>query len=147
MSAQPDFKKTVLVIDDEEMNLKLLLHILTYEGFHVVCARSAEEGLELLRDLRPHLILMDVRLTGMDGLEATRKIKADPALAAIPVVAVSAYAMEDDRRKAAAAGCRAYLTKPFTRNEILDVARKFTSGASSTNGKSNKSCSTSFPMP
>src|SRR5271157_2940031 len=85
--------KTVLVIEDEEMNLKLVTRMLTGEGFRVIGAASAEEGLELLPQERPDVILMDIRLGGMDGLEATRRVKADPAFASIPVVGVSAYAM------------------------------------------------------
>jgi len=87
--------------------------------------------LELLKHDRPDLVLMDIRLPGMDGLEATRRIKADPTLAAIPVVAVSAYAMEEDRQDAARAGCDGYLAKPFTRREIVGIVRKFTAGGSS----------------
>lgn len=116
-------ENTVLVIDDEELNLKLLSHILTRDGFHVIVAQSAEDGLRLIKAERPCLVLMDIWLRGMDGLEATRRIKADPDLASIPVVAASAHAMEEDRQRAADAGCSAYLTKPFTRQEILEAVR------------------------
>jgi two-component system, cell cycle response regulator DivK len=122
--------KTILVVDDEELNLKLLRYILTREGYRVISATSAEEGLELLKIDPPDLVLMDIRLAGMDGLEAARRIKLDPASAPIPIIAVSAYAMEEDFQKAARAGCDAYLAKPFTRREIVDMVRKFTADGS-----------------
>ncbi|HVO39159.1 MAG TPA: response regulator [Spirochaetia bacterium] len=116
--------KTVLVIDDDELNLKLVNLMLTSEGFRVLCAASAEEGLELLRQEKPTVVLMDIRLSGMSGLEATRRLKADHALSAIPVVAVSAYAMEEDIARASEAGCSGYLVKPFRRKELVEAIEK-----------------------
>jgi|SRR5271157_2762898 len=115
----------VLVIDDEALNLKLVSRMLTGEGFRVVCASSAEAGLELLHRERPNVILMDIRLDGMDGLEATRRLKADPVFASIPVVGVSAYAMEEDMERASRAGCSGYIRKPFTKKELVEIVRKF----------------------
>lgn len=115
---------TVLVIDDEELNLKLVNRMLAGEGFRVLRAASAEEGLELLHQERPNVILMDIRLGGMDGLEATRRVKADPAFASIPVVVVSAYAMEEDLERASQAGCSGYIRKPFTKKELVEAVRK-----------------------
>jgi len=116
--------KTVLVIDDEELNLKLVALMLAGEGFRVITSTSAEEGLELLRRETPNVILMDIRLGGMDGLEATRRIKADPTYASIPIIAVSAYAMEEDRVRAAHAGCSHYLTKPFSKKDLLETVKR-----------------------
>ncbi|MGA2641651.1 MAG: response regulator [Spirochaetia bacterium] len=117
--------KTVLVIDDEELNLKLVTRMLTGEGFRVLSASSAEAGLELLRQKRPDVILMDIRLGGMDGLTATRRVKADPVFASIPVVGVSAYAMEEDSARASQAGCSGYISKPFTKKELVETVRRF----------------------
>jgi len=117
--------KGILIIDDDDLNLKLISHVLTRAGFRVRIARSAEEGLTLLQEERPNLILMDLRLSGMDGLEATRRIKGNPSLASIPIVAVSAYAMEEDFSRAAEAGCSGYLTKPFEMKEILETVRRY----------------------
>lgn len=112
-----------MVIDDEEMNLTLISFMLAQENFRVICAGSAEDGLALLREERPRIILMDIRLTGMDGLEATRGIKADPDLSSIPIIAVSAYAMPEDLDRASQAGCSAYLRKPFRKEELLQTLR------------------------
>jgi CheY-like chemotaxis protein len=117
--------KTILVIEDEELNLKLVTFMLTGDGFRVISAASAEAGLELLRRERPDVILMDIRLGGMDGIEATRRVKADPVLASIPVVGVSAYAMGEDLERALQAGCSGYLIKPFRKRELLETVRKF----------------------
>jgi len=105
--------RLVLVIDDDELNLKLVRTILVRQGYRVAVAPTAEEGLALARRESPDLVLMDIRLPGMDGLEATRQLKADPLTRHIPVVAVSAYAMAEDRLRAAEAGCAGYITKPL----------------------------------
>ena len=118
--------KTVLVIDDEELNLKLVTRMLTEEGFRVMGAASAEAGLELLPQKRPDVILMDIRLGGMDGLEATRWVKSNPAFISIPVIAVSAYSAQEDRERAFQAGCSHYLTKPFGKKDLVEVVRRFT---------------------
>jgi CheY-like chemotaxis protein len=117
--------KTVLVIEDEEMNLKLVTLMLARERFKVISASSAEAGMKLLLQERPDVILMDIRLGGMDGLEATRRIKEDPVFASIPVVGVSAYAMEEDLERASQAGCSAYLTKPFSKRQLVETIRRF----------------------
>ena len=119
-------RRVILVIDDEEPNRRLLARVLTRAGFEVVACSSAEEGLELLSRARADLVLMDIRLGKMDGIEATRRIKADPVLASIPVVAVSAYAMTEDIARAREAGVSGYLTKPFRMKEIVAMANTFT---------------------
>jgi CheY-like chemotaxis protein len=105
--------QSILIVDDNAQNLKLARVVLASEGFDVWTASDAEEALQLLRTVTPSLILMDVQLPGMDGLELTRRLKADPATRAIRVVALTAYAMRGDDEKAFAAGCDGYITKPI----------------------------------
>ena len=104
---------TILIVDDNAVNLKLARVILSLEGYAVHTAADAEEALELLKDFRPKLILMDIQLPGMDGLQLTRLLKADPATRDIIVIALTAYAMKGDDLKVLAAGCDAYVTKPI----------------------------------
>jgi len=120
--------KVVLVVDDNDLNLKLLTVIMTRAGFSVLAAENAESALAIARRDLPHLILMDVKLPGMDGLDATRSLKADPATAAIPVVAVTAWARAEDRERALAAGCVEFVTKPINMKELVSVARRLTGG-------------------
>jgi CheY-like chemotaxis protein len=113
----------ILVVDDNAMNLKLARVVLEAEGYDVQVARDAAEAQASLAGRVPRLILMDLQLPGMDGLELTRRIKADPATRAIPVVAMTAYAMKGDEEKARAAGCDGYLSKPIdTRTFPASVA-------------------------
>jgi CheY-like chemotaxis protein len=103
----------ILIVEDNDANLLLVRAVLTRAGYRTAEARSAEEAVEQLRTLRPDLILVDIGLPGQDGLSLTRQLKADPATAAIPVVAVTAHAMRDDQARALAAGCDGYVTKPI----------------------------------
>jgi CheY-like chemotaxis protein len=105
--------KSILIVDDHTQNLKLARVVLANEGFDVHTVSNAEDALQLLRTVTPHLILMDIQLPGMDGLELTRRLKADPATRAIRVIALTAYAMKGDDEKAFAAGCDGYITKPI----------------------------------
>ena len=105
--------KSILIVDDNAQNLKLARVVLANEGFDVHTASNAEDALQLLRTVTPRLILMDIQLPGMDGLELTRRLKADPATRAIRVIALTAYAMKGDDEKAFAAGCDGYITKPI----------------------------------
>ena len=104
--------KTVLVVDDVPLNVKLLTTLLRREGFEVEAATTAEEALEVVSKVRPGLVLADIRLPGMDGLEMTRRLKANPETANIPILAVTAFAMAGDEQKALEAGCDGYVTKP-----------------------------------
>jgi two-component system, cell cycle response regulator len=106
-------QKTVLVVEDNDLNKKLVKILLTLENHCCLEAGNAEEGIELARKHRPDLILMDIELPGMDGLTATRMIRQDPNLRNIPILALTAYAMEGDEAKAREAGCNGYITKPF----------------------------------
>ena len=103
----------LLIVDDNPQNLKLARVVLMAEGYEVRTAGDAEEALRLLDDYGPRLILMDLQLPGMDGLELTRRLKADPARTHIIVVALTAYAMKGDQQKALNAGCDAYMSKPI----------------------------------
>lgn len=103
----------ILVVDDNESGQLLARSVLESEGFLVDTAGSSEDVLERLRARRPDLILMDIQLPGQDGLSLTRQLKADPATAAIPIVALTAHAMPGDREEAIAAGCAGYLSKPI----------------------------------
>jgi CheY-like chemotaxis protein len=106
-------RASILIVDDNTQNLKLARVVLANEGFDVLTASNAEDALQLLRTATPRLILMDIQLPGMDGLELTRRLKADPATRAICVIALTAYAMKGDDEKAFAAGCDGYITKPI----------------------------------
>jgi CheY-like chemotaxis protein len=103
----------LLIVDDNPQNLKLARVLLVGEGYEVRTAGDAEEALRILEVFRPGLILMDIQLPGMDGLELTRRLKADPGLRDIIIVALTAYAMKGDEAKARLAGCDGYVVKPI----------------------------------
>ncbi len=110
---------TVLIVEDNEMNLDMLSRRLARKGFAVISAMDGESGVETCRAALPDIVLMDMSLPGLDGWSATRALKADPATADIPVVALTAHAMEADRQKALEAGCDAFATKPVELPELL----------------------------
>jgi CheY-like chemotaxis protein len=110
----------ILIIEDTENNRVLLSRRLKPRGHEILIAEDAELGLALARAQRPDLILMDVGLPGMDGWEATRQLKADPATQPIPVIALTAHAMASDQEKSAAAGCNEYETKPIDFNRLFE---------------------------
>jgi CheY-like chemotaxis protein len=103
----------ILIVDDNPVNLKLARVLLTSDGYEVRTAGDAGAAFALLTEFHPRLILMDLQLPGIDGLEATRRLKADPRTRDIIVVALTAYAMKGDDAKATAAGCDGYVTKPI----------------------------------
>lgn len=103
----------IFVVDDNPVNLKLACDVLEFEGYTVGKASDAEEAQEILQHAMPDLILMDIALPGMDGLTLTRKLKQDERLRSVPVVALTAFAMKGDDRKAIEAGCDGYITKPI----------------------------------
>ena len=115
----------ILVVDDNEAGQLLVTVVLELAGFQVDQAGSAQEVMERLHERAPDLILMDVQLPGQDGLALTRQLKADPATAAIHIVALSAYAMAGDRDQALAAGCNGYITKPIDTRTLGDQVREF----------------------
>src|SRR5690349_19907648 len=104
---------TILVVEDNPMNMELIADLLEPEGFTLLQASDAEEGILLAQSELPHLILMDVALPGMDGLEAARILSRHARTRHIPIVALTAHAMAGDAEKAAAAGCRGYMSKPI----------------------------------
>jgi CheY-like chemotaxis protein len=110
--------RQILVVEDHPINVKLV-RLLLQQCYEVVTAGDAEEALQVLQHSRPDLILMDVQLPGMDGLELTRRLKADPRTRGIVVVALTAYAMKGDEDKALAAGCSGYITKPLDTKTFL----------------------------
>jgi two-component system cell cycle response regulator DivK len=112
---------TVLVIEDNPANMTLAVFLLQSAGHAVITATDAEAGLTLARDQQPRLILMDVQLPGMDGLEATRVLKRDAATRAIPVIALTALAMKGDEERIRAAGCDGYIAKPMRYREFLAI--------------------------
>ena len=111
--------KRILVVEDQEDNRRILRDLLTNAGYEVIEAVTGEEGVSSAVSHRPDLILMDLQLPVLDGYEATRRIKADPALSQIPIIAVSSYALNGDDAKALEAGCDAYISKPFSPRELL----------------------------
>ena len=117
--------KRILAIEDHEENRRLLRDLLTSFGYELIEALTGEEGLTAAETQRPDLILMDIQLPGIDGYETTRRIKANPALRHIPVIAVTSYALSGDDVKALEAGCDAYVTKPFDPAELLERIRGY----------------------
>ncbi len=105
--------KTILVVEDNPINMDLVVDILELAGYVVIQAANAEAGIELANQKKPDLILMDISLPGMDGLEATRILKSRPDTAIIPVVALTAHAMKGDNKKIQEAGCSGHITKPI----------------------------------
>ncbi len=118
----------VLVVDDNIVNQKLLRVALEIEGFETTVAFDADEALRTLHDHRPDLILMDIQLPGMDGLELSRRLKSDPETSDIVIVAVTAFAMKGDRQQAFDAGCDGYLTKPIDVLSLRPIIEGFVGG-------------------
>jgi CheY-like chemotaxis protein len=113
--------KTILVIEDNEINMKLMRAILKAGKYKMLEAVDAETGLRLVREKRPDLVLMDIQLPGMDGLSATKIIKTDPDLKEIPIFALTGFAMESDKHKAADIGLAGYIVKPFSVKILLET--------------------------
>ena len=111
--------KKLLLVEDNPVNRRLAMFLLRSQGYQVREATSALEAFEILKTEPIDLIVMDIQLPGMDGLAATTKLKAEPATANIPVIAVTSYAMAGDREKALAAGCSGYVTKPIDKTIFL----------------------------
>ena len=111
----------ILVVEDNPTNMKLVVMLLGKGGYTVITAMDAETGVTLARSEQPDLILMDIQLPGMDGLQATALLKSDPATRAIPVIALTALAMKGDEERIRAAGCDGYVAKPLAYKEFLAV--------------------------
>lgn len=126
--------EAILVVDDNAANLKLARVTLMAEGFHVKTATSAEDALKVLADYRPVLILMDLQMPGMDGLELTRRLKDDPDTRDIIVVALTAYAMRGDEQRARDAGCSGYIAKPIDTRTLGRSVAQYIEEARGTSG-------------
>jgi two-component system, cell cycle response regulator DivK len=116
---------TILYVEDNPLNMRLVRKILKSLGYHMLEAMDGETGLQLAKKQKPDLILMDVNLPDVDGLEVTQQIKADDALKHIPIIALTANAMHGDRERCLVAGCDGYLAKPVARREIQDTLQHF----------------------
>jgi CheY-like chemotaxis protein len=119
----------ILIVDDNPFNLKLARLLLSGEGYEARTAVDAEHAITLMTEFRPRLILMDIQLPGMDGLEFTRRLKAEPETRDIIVVALTAYAMKGDEEKARAAGCDGYIAKPIDVKTLPAAVAQYLSNA------------------
>jgi len=117
--------KSILIVDDNPANMKLVRVLLSGEGYDVHTALDANEALEELNSSRPDLILMDIQLPGMDGLELTRRLKSDPATRDIKIVGLTAYAMRGDEERILAAGCDGYIPKPIDTRTLPNSIRGY----------------------
>jgi two-component system cell cycle response regulator DivK len=117
--------RRVLVVEDQADNRQILRDLLASAGYEYIEATTGEDGVRRAEAERPDLILMDIQLPILDGYEATRRIKANPALAGIPIIAVTSYALSGDDEKARAAGCDGYVTKPFSPRLLLAKIREY----------------------
>jgi two-component system cell cycle response regulator DivK len=117
--------KRILVVEDQEDNRQILRDLLSTTDYQVVEAENGEAALAAVAKQRPDLILMDIQLPILDGYEATRRIKADPALSSIPIIAVTSYALSGDEAKARAAGCDDFVPKPYSPRQLLAKIRQY----------------------
>ena len=118
----------ILIVEDNERNLKLVRDVLQVKGYSTIEAGSAEDGIKLALEKKPDLVLMDIHLPGMNGIEALGVLRANPATAAIPVIAVTASVMQQDRKQIMEAGFDMYVGKPINLKEFLDAVRKALEG-------------------
>jgi two-component system cell cycle response regulator DivK len=116
--------KTILIIEDNELNMKLFADLLRAQGYGVLQSGEGVHGFQLARDHRPDLVVMDIQLPVISGLEITRWMKEDPELAHIPVVAVTAFAMKGDETRILEGGCEAYIAKPISVAAFLEIIRR-----------------------
>ena len=127
--AVPAKPKTVLVVEDNELNMKLFNDLLEAHGYKVIQTRDGLSALDLARKHMPDLILMDIQLPEVSGLEVTKWLKDDPELKVIPVVAVTAFAMKGDEERIREGGCEAYLSKPISVGKFIETIRHFLGNA------------------
>jgi two-component system, cell cycle response regulator DivK len=117
--------KRILVVEDQEDNRRILRDLLGNAGYELIEAESGEEALTAVEAQRPDLILMDIQLPVMDGYEVARRIKSNPDMKLVPIIAVTSYALTGDEAKARAAGCNAYISKPYSPRALLAKVREF----------------------
>jgi len=118
-------KKRILIVEDNDLNLKLFRDLLNAHGYETIETKEGLEAIKLTKSERPDLILMDIQLPEISGLDVTRRLKADEAIRAIPIIAVTAFAMKDDEEKILAAGCEAYISKPISIVPFMNTVRRF----------------------
>ena len=121
-------KPKVLLVEDNQMNSRLVEYVLERDGFDVSVMDSAEDAVLAAGDDPPDVILMDIQLPGMDGLEATRRLKGKEATASIPILAITAHAMRGDEERILAAGCQGYISKPINTRELAETVRSYLGG-------------------
>jgi CheY-like chemotaxis protein len=119
--------RRVLVVEDNPLNMKLVRTLLQLAGYEVVEVQTGEEAVHVGRETRPDLVLMDIQLPGIDGLETCRRMRRDPLLAKTPIVALTSYAMPGDEQRALAAGCSGYVTKPIDTQSFCSTIAGFLS--------------------
>lgn len=117
--------KKILIVEDNDLNLKLFRDLLGANGYLTFETKEGIEAISLTRNVMPDLIIMDIQLPEISGLDVTKKIKADQSIRHIPILAVTAFAMKDDEERILAAGCEAYLSKPIAIDVFLNTVRKF----------------------
>ena len=117
--------KTVLIVEDNELNMKLFHDLLDAHGYSILQTKDGMEALDIAREHHPDLILMDIQLPEVSGLEVTKWLKDDPELKAIPVIAVTAFAMKGDEERIREGGCEAYLSKPISVAKFIETVRHF----------------------
>ena len=115
----------ILIVEDNEFNLELITDILKLKAYQIISTDNGEDAIRLTKQTHPDLILMDIQLPGMDGYEATRRIKSNPELKHIPVVAITSYAMKGDKEKVIAAGCDGYIVKPINTRELPGLVAEY----------------------
>lgn len=118
-------KKRILIVEDNDLNLKLFRDLLTAHGYETIETKEGMEAITLTRSEHPDLILMDIQLPEISGLDVTRQLKADRSISGIPIIAVTAFAMKDDEEKILSAGCEAYISKPISIVPFLNTVRRF----------------------
>ena len=117
--------KKVMIVEDNELNMKLFRDLIEASGYETIRTRNGLEALDLAREHRPDLILMDIQLPEVSGLEVTKWLKDDPELKQIPVIAVTAFAMKGDEERIREGGCEAYLSKPISVGKFIETVRHF----------------------
>ena len=122
-----DRAKSVLIVEDNELNMKLFRDLLQANGYRTLQTQNGLEAMEMVRAHRPDLVLMDIQLPEVSGLDVTRWIKQDAELKAIPVIAVTAFAMKGDEEKIREGGCEDYIAKPISVAKFLDVVKRYLS--------------------
>lgn len=117
--------KTVMIVEDNELNMKLFRDLIEAHGYKTVHTRSGLAAMDLAREHHPDLILMDIQLPEISGLDVTRQLKADATLKSIPVIAVTAFAMKGDEERIRQGGCEAYISKPISVTHFIDTIKSF----------------------